>query len=225
MNTQNYINELRNNNNLIQKYDKFYYYYPPRPEYVIPSSELPNYENDCLGQPKLNGSCVEIYIQGDEFRYFGRHKNESISNFNLNINDLKILNCGNNNWNVFVGEYMNKNKNGVDGKPWNHKFVIFDVLVYNGEYLLGTTFEERVKLLDILFGTVDENEYLYKITDKIFRVKSFYDNFLTRWNDIVKVDMLEGFVLKKKNQKLVKAFAEKNNMSHKCRKETKNYRF
>jgi hypothetical protein len=222
---EQYIKELKNNNTMIEKYLNCRYYYPPRPEYVIPPSELPNYEGDHCAQPKMNGACVEIYIQGNEFRYFGRHKNESISNFKLNIDDLKVLNCGNNNWNVIVGEYMNKNKNSIDGKPWNHKFVVFDIMVYNGEYLLGTTFEERIKLLDKIFGTVDENEYLYKITDNIFRVKTFYDNFVNRWNDIIKVDMLEGFVLKKRNQKLVKAFSEKNNMSHKCRKETKNYRY
>ena len=37
--------------------------------------------------------------------------------------------------------------------------------------------------------------------------------------------MLEGVVLKKKEQKLTKAFSEKNNLSHKCRKETKLYKF
>ena len=205
-------------------YSKFRYIYPPRPEYVISPDQLSKYEIDNFIQPKLDGSCVEIYIKGDEFRYFGRHQNQNLSNFKLKLEDLKILNCDNDNWNVFVGEYMNKNKNGIDGKPWNHKFVIFDILVYNGEYLLNTTFKERVALLDKIFGTTDENEFLYKITDKIFRVKTFYDKFLERWTDITKINMLEGVVLKKKEQKLTKAFSEKNNLSIKCRRPTKNYR-
>ena len=198
--------------------------YPPRPEYVISPDQLYKYEKDHLIQCKLDGTCVAIFIKGDEFKYFGRHQNESISNFKLKLEDLKILNCGNDNWNVIVGEYMNKNKKGIDGEPWNHKFVIFDILVYNGEYLLGTTFGERVALLDKIFGTTDENEFLYKITDKIFRVKTFYDNFLERWKNITKIDMLEGVVLKKKEQILRKALSEKNNLSHKCRRPTKNYR-
>ena len=209
----------------MEAYSKFKYIFPPRPEYMISPEQLFKYEYNHLIQCKLNGSCAIIFIKGDEFRYFGRHQNENLRGFNLKINDLRILNSNNSEWNVIVGEYMNKNKNGFDGKPWNHKFVIFDILVYNGEYLLGTTFEERVKLLDKLYGVKSENEYLYKINENIFRVKTFYDNFLNRWNEIVKIDMLECVVLKKKEQKLTKAFSEKNNLSHKCRKETKLYKF
>lgn len=209
----------------MQPYSKFRYIFPPRPEYPISPDQLPKYENTHLGQPKMNGACCVIFIKGDELKYFGRHQNENLSNFKLGLSDLKTLNCGNDNWNVIVGEYMNKNKKGIDGKPWNHKFVIFDILVYNGDYLLNSTFEERVVLLDKIFGTTEENEYLYKVTDKIFRVKTFYENFSDKWNRIVQIDMLEGFVLKKRNQKLTKGLSEKNNLSHKCRKETKNYRF
>jgi hypothetical protein len=205
-------------------YSKFRYIFPPRPEYITVPDQLYKYESDHFIQPKLDGSCMEIYIKSDELKNFGRHQNENLSNFKLNFDDLKILNCGNDNWNVFVGEYMNKNKNGIDGKPWNHKFVIFDILVYNGEYLLGTTFEDRVALLDKIFGTIDENEFLYKITNKIFRVKTFYDNFLERWMNITKINMLEGVVLKKKKQKLTRGLSEKNNLSIKCRRPTKNYR-
>lgn len=210
----------------MEKYSKMKYIYPPRPEYVISPDQLIKYQGTYLAQPKLNGSCAEIYIKGNEFKNFGRHQNENLTGFKLTINDLKILNCNNNEWNVFAGEYMNKSKKGLDGKPWNHKFVIFDILVHNGEYLTGTTFEERVKLLDKLFGTVSENEYLYKITNNIFRVKTFNDNFLERWNKITQVDMLEGFVLKKSLAKLDKGLTEKNNMlwQNKCRKPTKNYR-
>lgn len=207
-------------------YEKFRYIYPPRPEYVISPDQLHKYETTHLGQPKLNGSCCEIYIKGEEFRYFGRHQNENLSRFNLKINDLRVLNAGNNEWNVIVGEYMNKNQNGLDGKPWNHKFVVFDILVYNGEYLLGTTFEERVALLDKIYGTESENDYLYKINENVFRVKTFSDNFLERWKKITEVGMLEGLVLKKPNAKLDRGLAEKNNTlwQVKCRKPTKNYR-
>jgi len=207
------------------KYNNFSYIFPPRPEFKISSDQLYKYEENHFAQPKMNGACTVVFIKGDEIRYFGRHKNENISNFKLTPDDLKVLNCGNDNWNVIVGEYMNKNQNGVDGKPWNHKFVIFDILVYNGDYLLDSTFEERVQLLDKIFGTIDENEYLYKITDKIFRVKTFYDNFLERWNEIVKIGMLEGLVLKKRYQKLTRGLVPLNNLSHKCRKITKNYSF
>jgi hypothetical protein len=211
------------------RYEKFKYYYPPRPEYTTNPDKLGQYEGMYLGQPKLNGSCCTIYIKGKDFKNFGRHENENLSNFKLKINDLEVLNCGNDNWNVIVGEYMNKNKKGIDGKPWNHKFVIFDILVYNGEYLIGSTFEERVKLLDELFGTVDENDYLYKINENVYRVKTFYSNFLELWKKITLVDMLEGWVLKRigDKAKLEKGISEMNMSLHmlKSRKPTKLYKF
>ena len=208
-------------------YNNFRYIFPPRPEYIISPDQLNKYEGTHLGQPKLNGACCEIYIKGNDFRYFGRHQNENLSNFKLKINDLSVLNCGNNNWNVIVGEYMNKSQAGLDGKPWNHKFVIFDILVYNGEYLLGTTFEERVKLLDKLFGKVKENNYLYKVNDNVYRVRTYKKNFNERWNNITQVGMLEGLVLKKPQAKLERGLSEKNNTlwQLKSRKSTLNYKF
>ena len=209
------------------EYKSFRYIFPPRPEYMINSKELYKYESTHAVQPKMNGACTVIFIKNNEIKIYGRHQNENLSNFKLKNEDLNILNCENDKWNVIVGEYMNKNQNGIDGTPWNHKFVIFDILVYNGEYLLGSTFDERVELLDNIFGKIDENEYLYKITDKIFRVKTFYDKFIERWDDIVKIGMLEGFVLKKKGAKLERGLSEKNNIlwQLKSRKPTKNYNF
>jgi hypothetical protein len=173
----------------------------------------------------MDGSCCSIFIKGKDFKNYGRHENENLSNFKLKISDLEVLNCGNDNWNVIVGEYMNKNKKGVNVKPWNHKFVIFDILVYNGEYFLGSTFEERIALLDKIFGTVDENDYLYKINENVYRVKTFYDNFLERWKDIIRTEMFEGVVIKRKSQKLNVGITEKNNISIKCRRPTKNYTY
>ena len=209
------------------EYKSFRYIFPPRPEYKMTSEQLTSLEGTHLGQPKLNGSCCEIYIKGEEFRNFGRHQNEKLTGFKLKIDDLRVLNCGNDNWNVIVGEYMNKSQTGLDGKVWNHKFVVFDILVHNGQYLLGTTFEERLKILDEIYGTESENDYLYKINENVFRVKTFSDNFLERWTKIIKIGMLEGFVFKKPNAKLERGLSEKNNTlwQVKIRKSTKNYSF
>jgi hypothetical protein len=208
-------------------YNKFRYIYPPRPEYVISPDQLHKYEKSHFAQPKLNGSCCIIFIKGNEYKVFNRHGREGLTGFRLNINDLKELNCNNNNWNVIVGEYMNKSQLGVDGKIWNHKFVIFDILVHDGNYLLNTTFESRLKMLDKYFGTQSENKYLYKINNNVFRVKTFHDNFSERWNILTKIGMLEGLVLKKPDSKLKRGLTEKNNMlwQLKSRKPTKNYNY
>lgn len=209
------------------KYLKFRYFYPPRPETKITSDQLGKYEKKFLAQPKLNGACAEIYISPtNDIRNFGRHKNENLTNFKIKDEEFAKLNKTGK-WMVLVGEYMNKNKKGLDGKPWNHKFVIFDILVYKNDYLIGTTYQERIKILDDIFGTVDYNEYLYKISDNIYRVKTFYDNFLNIWKKIIKIDMLEGLVLKKLISKLERAYREKNNVNSllKARRPEKNYHF
>ena len=206
------------------KYDNFRYIFPPRPENTIPSDELDFWDNGSLiAQPKLNGSNCVIFTNGVKSFVMNRH-NQRMTNFNLTQDEINSLYRGNGGWTVINAEYMNKSNRDETKQFFNHKLVIFDILVYNGEYLLDTTFEERIKLLDDLFGKIDENKYLYKITDNIFRVKSFYDNFLEKWNDITKTEVFEGFVLKKKQQKLIKGLSEKNNLSHKCRRTTKNYR-
>jgi hypothetical protein len=208
-------------------YTDFKYYYPPRPEYKVSSERLSLYEEKYLAQPKLNGASCLIFIKENDFRYFGRHANENLSNFKLKFQDFETLNCGNNKWNVIVGEYMNKSQKYLNGQTWNHKFVIFDILVYNGDYLIGSTFQERVELMDNLFGAVSYDNYLFKINENVYRVKSFYDKFLERWNEIVKIGMLEGLVMKRKDARLIKGITADNMKLHmaKCRKETKLYKF
>ena len=218
---------------MTKKYEKFRYIYPPRPETVIPPDNINKLcEEVYWGQIKMNGSCCEIYTYGEGAdkirRNFGRHKNENLSNFKLNDNDYDVLTCGNTNWNLVVGEYLNKNKEGVG----NHKFIIFDILIYNSEYLINTTLEDRIKLLDKIFGTVSENEYLYKITDNIYRVKTFKNNLKKIWDQIM-IDhptdksVYEGLVFKKPQAKLMSGESERNNcLWHlKCRRATKNYKY
>ena len=212
----------------MRKYTKFKFIYPPRPDQTIPFDSIDNYDNDMyIGQPKLDGDCAELYINVDEIRHFNRHKKEGIKLFKIKNSEMMELHRGEG-WMVLVGEYMNKNKKDVDNEPWNHKFVIWDIIVYNGEHLVGTTYEERVKLLDSLYGVIDHNDYLYKISENIFRVKTFYNNFSKLWKQITKIDMLEGFVFKRKNGKLTDGTRNAKNghlNSIKSRKKTKNYKF
>jgi len=205
----------------MENYFKLKYIYPPRPEEKASSDVLKLYDNGIfLGQPKLNGSCAELYTN-DTFTQKGRHNN-TLSNFNMSNDEVMDI-LGGKGWNLIVGEYMNKSKMGEDGKLFNHKFVIFDQLVYNNDYLLGVTFDERIKLLYDIYKPIDETKYLYKLSDNIYMVKTFYENFETIWKDIIKTDMLEGFVMKRRSAKLDRSG---NKLSQfKVRKPTKNYTF
>jgi ATP-dependent DNA ligase len=135
---------------------------------------------------------------------------------------------GNGGWIVLNGEYMNKNKSDESNQPFNHKFVIFDILAYDGDYLVGKTFEERVQLLDTLYGKVDsEKEYLYKNSENVYRVKSYLNGFKDLFDKLTPIDMIEGLVMKRRNARLEMGTSELNNVRSqiKCRKSSKNYKY
>ena len=202
------------------------YIYPPRPEFRVNYNSLSKYDdNTYLCEPKLDGSNCTLYISSLAYSQRNRHKG-TITNFKMDDKEIQRLYTGDGEI-VLVGEYMNKSKLGTDGKLFNKKFVIFDILVYENQYLVGSTFEERYKLLKSIYDIKSYDDYLYQISDNVFLVKSFNDKFEKRFKSIVKVDMLEGWVLKRKDAKLERGTREKNNINSqlKCRKETKNYQF
>lgn len=210
------------------KYKNFKYIYPPRPKNAIPPEDLDFWDNGSLiAQPKLNGSNCVIFTDGDDFFVMNRHK-QRLTNFKIDNSELSKIYRGNGEWMIINGEYMNKSKNDENCDVFNHKLVIFDILAYNGEYLVGSTFSERVNLLNDIYGEVDsEKNYLYSISDNIYRVKSYSGGFNEIFNNFIEVDMLEGLVMKRANAKLEIGTSELNNVKSqlKCRKPTKNYKY
>ena len=207
-------------------YNKYRYIYPPRPEINLPSSELDKYDNGLwVGQPKLNGSNVTIFTNGTELHVYNRH-NSPLSNVKMSNNEFLSLYRGNG-WFVLNGEYMNKSKINQKGNVFNQKLVIFDVLVYNGVQTIGMTFDERIELLNKLFASTEYDGYINKISENVYIVKSFYQNFKNTYEKIFQIDMYEGWVLKKKGSKLKNGLSEKNNTDTqmKFRKPTKNYSY
>jgi ATP-dependent DNA ligase len=209
------------------KFDSFHYIYPPRPKNCVPQSELDFWDNGMLiGQPKMNGSNAVIFMNGKDVHFYNRH-NQRMTNVQLGKEELLELYSGEG-WMVINGEYMNKSKSDENGQVFNHKLVIFDTLVHNGTYLLGTTFQDRVNLMDNLFGKNDsEKSYLYSVTENIYRVKSYTSNFKEMFEELIKIDMVEGLVMKRKSGKLEIGNTENNNTKSqiKFRKATKNYKF
>jgi ATP-dependent DNA ligase len=149
-----------------------------------------------------------------------------LSLFNLKNSEIRKLHQGKG-FDMFVGEYMNKSKKDEKGRVFNHKFVIFDVIVSKGKHLTNSTYEERLDVLYDMFYLEDYNDYLYQISDNIFLIKTFDRNFEMLYNKMIKVDMLEGLVLKRKNGKLERGTRQKNNMGWmlKVRHPCNNYTF
>jgi ATP-dependent DNA ligase len=155
-----------------------------------------------------------------------RH-NQRLTGFKLSDQIVDFYH-GDGEWMVLNGEYMNKSKSDETEQSFNHKFVIFDILAYNGEYLLGSTFSERIKLLDSIYGTNDsDKDYLYSVSDNVYRVKSYESEFKKIFDKLTPIDMIEGLVMKRKNAKLEIGATELNNFKSqlKCRKPTKLYKF
>jgi hypothetical protein len=217
-------------------YDSFQFYYPPRIENSLPSKYLEDYDNgEYLAQPKLNGDSALIFTNGKEIIIRKRDKNE----FKKNVDNLKEIgkelhkkfrkSKKDDSWIVVVGEWMTKSKKNKNGENFNGNFVIFDILVYQGEYLLSYTFEDRYKLLvGILGAKEDYDSFILKTSiPHLFLVKSFYEDFELEYNLVISVDMYEGLVLKKCKAKLEIGLTEINNHRSqvKFRKETKNYAY
>jgi hypothetical protein len=209
------------------KYQNYSYIYPPRPRNSVPPKDISKWDNKMmLAQPKLNGSNCVIFFNEENLVVMNRH-GQRLTNFQLPKSEITPLHSGSG-WMVLNGEYLNKSKRDETGLVFNHKFVIFDILVYNGQHLVGKTFQERVNLLDELFGQKEsEKNYLYNISENIFRVKSYYDNFNKLFEEFVEIDMIEGLVCKRITSKLELGISENNNFKSqvKFRKPTKNYSF
>jgi len=210
------------------KYASFRYIYPPRPKNPIPNTELSFWDNGSLiAQPKLNGSNCLIFTNGVKHIAMNRH-NGRMTNFQIKDEEIAALYKGTGGWTVLNGEYMNKSKQDETRSAFNHKFVIFDILVDDGDYLVGKTFEERIALLDSMFGQEDsEKDYLYGISENVYRVKSYMNGFNMLYDRLTPIDMIEGLVMKRKNARLEMGNTELNNVKSqiKCRKETKNYKY
>lgn len=221
-------------------YNSYRYLYPPRPEKALAANLIPSYEKrGFLAQPKFNGSCMLIFTNGIQTVFMNRHKQEFTKSVDISSVFGKLhrqtLPDDTRKWMVLVGEYMNKSQKDIDGQVFNHKLVLFDILVFDGVQLLGKTFQERVELLDRLYGKDDlirtaegikQHKFMYNTpVENVYRVKTFYDCLPALWADVVQVPMLEGLVLKRADAKLENGIGEKNNTSTqvKFRKPHKNY--
>jgi len=206
------------------RYESFQYIFPPRPKNPIQSKDLKIWDNDMMvAQPKLNGSNCTVYMDGQNVYVYNRH-GQRMSNFDLDKQELQSLYRGKG-WMVLNGEYMNKSKKDRFGEIFNNKFCLFDILVFENNYLVGKTFQERINMLNDFYG--EPNEILHCITPNVFTIKSFYTEFEKLYNSLVSTDMMEGLVLKRKNAKLEVGTTENNNIKSqiKVRKPTKNYKY
>lgn len=216
-------------------YTEFRYLFPPRPEHKIKPESIGEYEQaGFVAEAKFNGSCAVLFINGAyrSIRLYNRHGDPLTNTKDLDFTPLYDsrgwMNMG---WTVLCGEYMNKNKCDERGDPFNHKFIVWDILVWRSKYLINSTLQERYQLIGDMYGYDAEaweeraDKMLYKLSDDIYIAHVFTRNLSNLYRQIIKTDMIEGLVLKRPTAKLDASYNEQNNSSWqvKVRKPTKNY--
>ena len=216
-------------------YLNFNYIYPPRPEFKIPPKDLDTFDTgEYVVQPKYNGTCCIVFTNGTEVYVYNRHKSP-MAWYCPNI-DFKGL-AHSDQWYVYTGEYLNKGKLGESGAKEKDKFIIWDILVWANQYLIGDDLLTRINLLEETYpcqrGKIGENglemyEHLcHTNLNGIYKAPSYMNGFSKLFEDISKTDLYEGLVLKKIESKLSYGFQMLNNHDWqiKCRKPTKVYHF
>jgi hypothetical protein len=209
------------------KYSSYGYIWPPRPEQAIPTSLLTRYENDgWVAQVKKNGTCTVVFANSNEVIFKTRHNDDHKAWKPLSKHETffkKLVKTG---WCVFVCELLHSKGGGT-----RDTLYIFDIIVWQGEYLTKTTFADRQKLLSDIFsemiidGQIDHSV----IGDGIWLAKIISKDFLDYWNilDSSSSNEDEGLVLKNPNAtlNLCNKASSNSGWQIKCRREHKNYSF
>ena len=209
------------------RFDEWRYLFPPRPDSksAIPHTSLSSLEGQgWIAQAKMNGTCNVLAVSPDRktikamSRHADTHKLWQPSAHTLEA----FADLPGTGWYVFVAELMHSK---VTGGPRDTNY-INDILVADGEYLVGTRFVDRRLILSDVFGDPDGPLTHHVIDDRTWVARSIESNFLDFYNEMTK-DELEGIVLKKATGKLALCAKEGSNVSWllKCRKRHKNFSF
>lgn len=207
------------------RYDNYAYLWPPRPDDAIPSAMLPMMEKrGFVAQVKKNGTCNVLAVTPDKgIIAKSRHK-EDHKLWRPDLNKLTaVRSLKGKGWYVFVAELLHSKVPGLRDINYIH-----DVLVLDGDYLVGVSQEERHARLCKLFG-VDKLEETYShwiVDDYTWIAKQFTSGFKPLYDSLTAKED-EGLVLKDPKARL--AICAKQNSNNKgmlkSRKGHKNYSF
>lgn len=199
------------------KYEKFKYIFPQIPNKKLRPQGLAQYDNgEHLLTPAYQGLPCVIFTNGFELMVYDQN-GKILRDVSQSIDFRKLSKSKN--WFVYSGLYCSKFKN-VELKYEHDRFVITDVLVWDGEYLVGSTLLERLSLLDhafefnatLIIDTFAETfKYIYctEITG-VFKAKYYTENFSNLFHQI-KEAHYTGVILHKKENELADSFKRRNN--------------
>lgn len=203
-------------------YDKFLYLYPPVPTKALLPGLMGFYQSKgWVGQIKKNGVCGIFAVSPDKQitcmnRHNGIHKTWVLPP-SLRTFFEKLPNG----WFYFVGEIMHLKTGHIKDTIY-----LYDCLVSNGDYLVGSTFTHRYNILKSLWEySADNNQYL-SVSDN-FWIASNYDLGFEKIYKGLSNPEDEGLVLRDPNAKLELCTSASSNTNSilKCRKGNSNYGF
>lgn len=168
------------------RYTDYTFLWPPRPTKAIPHNFIKIYQRmGWWGQYKKNGTCTMVFVNHDdgEVIYKTRHDTDHKAWSQAHSEASKWFeNLPGEGWSVFECELLHSKGFGL-----RDTFYIFDILVDNGDYLVGKSFAERQEILKNRFLTGDEEvEYSHwKIRDDIWLAKLVdMDNLPEIWKTV-----------------------------------------
>lgn len=191
------------------KYTEHRYLWPPRPETKIAPTDLNVIESmGWWGQAKMNGTCCTIYVpakgspqeavQGS--LAMGRHGPDHVLDWQPGGPWQHFAETLAEGWHVFVGELLHSKGVGV-----KNTIVLFDLLVEDGEYLVGMSYADRFARLERLLMRYND-EPLIEATHREYNAGVWLIQNRARafrqWFDAEAPAMVEGLVFKDKNAKL-----------------------
>lgn len=212
--------------------------YPPRPAKDPISRAQWAYPRKygMVAQYKLGDSRNELsYLPDGSYEMFTRHgtphKAYKVPAFlDAEIRAArKLLGLSANQWSYLDGGVLHSKHPTID-----NTIVIWDILVRDDEYLLGTTYEERHQWLYETAGRLKKGVFAMNglelgtmVSDHVFVLKNLGQDWDKIWDDITKVNLqngfdeskarpgcepsIEGLVFKLPSGKLERAFVEENN--------------
>jgi len=210
-------------------YSRFLYLWPPRPQTTIDAAskhfQAMKARKTWTGQLKLNGQRSPVYISPEGEvelwnRHGGQHRNYNIQPWLVEQIKGSVRQSGK--WIVIDGELLHAKDRSI-----KNTLYWWDVLVFDGEYLIGSTYEDRCKMLREIVKPNESDGAIAKVTDNIWLAENFgpeqYDEMWTR----TETSWVEGFVFKNLKGRLKPCIREKNNHEWqlRCRKRHGAYRF
>ncbi|MGZ3686798.1 MAG: hypothetical protein ACXWPM_12005 [Bdellovibrionota bacterium] len=201
-------------------YAEFKPLYPPRPKFAVNPEELERFPG-YLAQYKYNDIRVTIYRLPDGEVEILKRDLTGQRQFRLlehQIQALRRLPLAKGAFHVLDGGILRPTQR--DG---SHPILLWDILVHDGTYLLGTRYETRYKLLAAICGnpasyeTVSGRRLGLLVAPGLWLAPVFQEGLRHRFLTMIDRDEIEGLILKDPGGKLEPGYGVENNGSWQIR--------